>query len=167
MYCEFLLQLLATFLGVLLAFYLSYLYENYKEKQVINNQIISLLTEIKINSVTIKQLKEGIESGFTLDRLQDDSTDSLLYNPKLYTIYKKHLDLIIKVIAYKKVVYIANRMIDFCHEYWKNGTWLTDLEKKKIHVATLEEKLNKVTEVANKIEKLISDKKLIQKHLTS
>ena len=154
MFRNFIIQLLATFFGVIFAFSLSYWYDNYKNKKLIISQIIFLLSEIKTNNVTIKQLRGGLEGGFTLDRLQDDSVDTLMRNPKLFSIHKKNLDFIRKIIIYKKVVCIGNRMIDSCYENYKDGLWAIYPENKKNQVKILNEKLDKVIYVANQIDGL-------------
>jgi len=159
---SFLIQLLATFLGVFLAFIISYLYNRCNEKEIVNNQTISLLSEIKTNQNTINQLRSGIEKGFTLDKFDDSSVDSLIHNPKLFSIYSKHLNLVRLILTYKKVIFIANRMIDFCYECWKVREWERNPELKKIHVENLEKKLKPVEEIGDRIHTVVIEEKLVK-----
>ncbi|MCL5986947.1 MAG: hypothetical protein M1371_10370 [Actinobacteria bacterium] len=65
-----------------------------------------LKEEVNLNIKTITDIEEGLETGFTLDRLSQEAIRAVLLNPDLFIFCRTHGG--IKVfLAYDKSIFIA------------------------------------------------------------
>lgn len=149
------IEIVGTLIGATAAFLLAYKFDINKRRKRYILQLNSVKTEIQINSISIKQIREGCEKGFTIDRLSISATESLILNPDFFRFASQGF--VVKMHAYKKSVFIANQMIDFCFNNWKQ--WLSDPSLKETNLKALEEKFKSVEILSAKIDCLFSSPK--------
>ena len=148
------IQIGGTLIGVFAGFLLGAAAQKWNRFRRFTNHKLAVRDESQMNELTIRQIIEGLEDKFTVDRLSSKSVAALLGQADVYE-FDRSRHLIIRVFVYEKTVGVANSTIDFCSSQWRKGVPHSDPALWERNKNSLREKLQHVRDAACKLEKYL------------